>query len=298
MSVGRGDDHLVDQLRIRVDRNVGLVAIEAAIMGLMTVAGLRVDRGDHPVGRHSPGDTEHPVVASVDVLAGDDSQQLHGVGRRARQRLGVERLQRRQAVPDQRVDERLLRLGIVPVADRLARTRVIVIAGQHRPHPDRQGAIAMIQRPQQLADCGAQLRHRVLGGHRVVDRRRVEHPHPLAHQPGLDGHRLDVFEQPPRPFPYPQPVPQTDQGRRVERHRRSVDPSRGLPGQVPLQAVARLLVRQALMGLEQHHRGQHPRRDRGATPSRLLVQVCEVVVTEEPVAVIGQQPVDPPQPIT
>jgi len=84
------DDHLVDQLGVGVDRQVRFEAVEAAVMGLMSVAALDINGGDHPVGGDTPGDTKHPVVAGLDVLAGHDGQQLRCRGRRAGQVLEEE----------------------------------------------------------------------------------------------------------------------------------------------------------------------------------------------------------------
>ena len=58
--------------------------------------------------------------------------------------------------------------------------------------------------------------------------------------------------------------------------------------------------RQPLERLQQHRRGHHPRRDRGAAPRRVGIQIGEVVVTEQAVTLVGQQPVNRPlpQPVT
>ncbi len=82
----------------------------------------------------------------------------------------------------------------------------------------------------------------------------------------------------------------------MERLGTRVHPCRRLPAQIALQPVAGLLVRQALMGLEDHHRRQRPGRDRRAPQTRRLVQIGEVVVAEHDPAMVGQQQVDPPQP--
>ena len=57
-----------------------LVAVEAAVVGLVTVPGLDIDRRDDPVLRHSAGDPEDPVVALLDVLARNDREQLGRLG--------------------------------------------------------------------------------------------------------------------------------------------------------------------------------------------------------------------------
>ena len=78
----------------------------------------------------------------------------------------------------------------------------------------------------------------------------------------------------------------------MERHVAGVDPAGRLPAQVEAEPVDRLGVAQALEGLEDHHRRHHPGRDGRSSPRRLRVEIGEVVVAEEPLSVIGQQPVD------
>ncbi len=78
-----------------------------------------------------------------------------------------------------------------------------------------------------------------------------------------------------------------------------VDPAGSLPAQVEAEPVDRLGVAQALEGLEEHHARHHPGRDGGPPPLRVLVQIGEVVVAEEPLTVVGQQAIKRPflQPI-
>ncbi len=158
--------------------------------------------------------------------------------------------------------------------------------------------MVLVQCPQQLADGRSQLGHRVLGGDGVIDRRRVEHPHPVAQQSRLDGRRPGVFEQPPTPDRGPQPVAHPHQHGGVERHIADVHACRRLPGQVSFQPIAGLTVGEALMRLEHHHRGQHPGRHGGPAPDRARVAIGEVVVRKDRFAVVGQQAVDPPQALT
>ena len=47
----------------------------------MPVAGLDIHRGDQPIAGHPLGDPEHPVASGLDVLAGDQGQQVRGVAR-------------------------------------------------------------------------------------------------------------------------------------------------------------------------------------------------------------------------
>ena len=84
----------------------------------------------------------------------------------------------------------------------------------------------------------------------------------------------------------------------MERLGTDIHPSGCLPGKITFEAVAGLLVRQALVGLEEHHGRQHPARDRRAPEPRGLVQIGEVAVAEHRCAVLGQEQVDPPEPVT
>jgi hypothetical protein len=156
MGVGRGDDDLVDQFGVGVDRQVGLVAVEAPVPGLVTVTGLGIDCGDHPVGGDPPGDPEQPPVAAavvvVDVLARHDRQQLGGIRGWAFELGTVECLQRGLGVADQRVDELVTGVGVVPVTRGLARCRVVVVAAQPRTDPRRQRSVVAVEGSQQLAD--------------------------------------------------------------------------------------------------------------------------------------------------
>src|SRR3954447_8116686 len=48
---------------------MALVAVETTGGGLVTMSGLRIDGGDHPVLRDPAGNPEHPIGALVEVLA-------------------------------------------------------------------------------------------------------------------------------------------------------------------------------------------------------------------------------------
>ena len=57
-----------------------LVAVKAAVVRLVPVAGLDIDRRDDPAFRDPLGDPEDPVVALLDVLARNDREQLGRLG--------------------------------------------------------------------------------------------------------------------------------------------------------------------------------------------------------------------------
>jgi hypothetical protein len=58
-----------------------------------------------------------------------ERQQLGGVFGRASQMLALDGAERREAVVDEVVDERLSCRGVIPVTRRLARTGALVVAG-------------------------------------------------------------------------------------------------------------------------------------------------------------------------
>ena len=86
----------------------------------------------------------------------------------------------------------------------------------------------------------------------------------------------------------------------MEAHVAGVDPGGRLPAQVEAEPIDRFGIAQALEGLEEHHRRHDPCRDGRSSPHGSRVQIGEVVVAEELLSVVGQQPVDRTllQPIT
>jgi hypothetical protein len=293
--IGGGHRHLVDQLGVRIHRQVGAVAVETPVIGLTPMAGFGIDGGDDAVLGHPLGDAEDSVVALFDILAGQHGQQTGHLGHRRIQTLAIQRLHGQLHVAHQSIHQSLPGGGIVPVTRRLAHALIIIVAA-HR-QADLGPQIGAPQQHQALADGRAQLGHRVLGGHRVIQRRGIQHPSPVAQHARLSRHLLGVLEQPAAPLRGPQPVAHPHQHRRMERRITAVHTRRGLPAQVAFQAVHGLLIRQALMGLQQHHRGQHPGRHRRSPPRRLLVQVREIVIREQPATKIRQEPVNASQPI-
>jgi len=107
-------------------------------------------------------------------------------------------------VADQRVHQLLPRLAVLPVTGRLARRGVVILALQARSH-------LRLQRrrtsPQQPPDRAPDHRDRVLGGHRVLQRGRVQHPLD-PDQPRLAGQRAGHPEDPVRIGRAAQPGPQ------------------------------------------------------------------------------------------
>jgi hypothetical protein len=147
-----------------------------------------VHRGDDPISGDAPNDEEHAVVALGDVLAGHDRHQVRGVAGRAGERLAVEHREDGQGVVHQRVDELFAGGGVVPIVRRFAGGGVLVVAFQPSAHPGRERRHRVVEHHQQLADGGPQLRDGVLGGHRVTQRRGVQHPGPARQHVRLSGH--------------------------------------------------------------------------------------------------------------
>ena len=147
------------------------------------MAGVSVDDRDHPVGGDLAGDPEHPIVALLQVLAHHRGQQPHGLGHRLGERAALQQRQRRVRIPGARSHQRLPHCLVVPVDLRLGRRGVLLPAGQGRLQFGRQRLVGRLEQP---PDGRAQQRDGVHGGHRVIQRRGVQHP-PHPDQPGLPG---------------------------------------------------------------------------------------------------------------
>src|SRR5437763_16659387 len=63
--VARGDRGRGDDIRVRVDAEVALVAVESAGSALVPVPGIGIDGGDNPVLGHPPGDRQDSTLRSV-----------------------------------------------------------------------------------------------------------------------------------------------------------------------------------------------------------------------------------------
>jgi hypothetical protein len=269
---------------------VRLVAVKAVGGGLVAVACFRVDRGDHPVRRGAVEDAEAPVIGLLDVLAGDRSEQRRGLGDARVQPLAPQGVVRPVGVADQRVHQLLPRLAVLPVTGRLARRAVVILTPQPRAHLRGQSGWAGAQ---QAPDRAAQQRDRVLGGDRVLQGRRIQHPaHP--DQPHLAGERTGHPEDPIRIGRAAQPRPQIHQHRVGEAGRLLPSHRIGHPGRVPpagveREPVGRLPIRQAFQPLQHHHHRQDRGRHR-ATPGR-LEQIREQLRREQPAALARKEPV-------
>ncbi len=144
-------------------------------------------------------------------------------------------------------------------------------------------------RVEQLLDAVANQPDGVLRGRRAEHRRRVDDLLDRAlKQP-------DLLGQPERRLQRHSLLAMQQQPRAVLRQRRRMpalvidrEPKRDLPPQIPRDRLHRRLIRQAGPVLQQQHLRQQRRRDRRAShPSR--VARSEVLITHDPVTVLGQQ---------
>jgi hypothetical protein len=269
---------------------MGLVAVKAVGGGLVPVAGLGIHRGDHPVGRGALEDPEAAVAGLLDVLAGDGGQQHRRLSHSWVQPLASQGKVGPVGVADQRIHQRLTGGPVGPVTSRLARGGIAILALQARSHP---GLELRWAGPQQPPDRPPQHRDGVLGGDRILQRGRVQHPLD-PHQPHLTCEVAGHPEDPIRVLRAAQPGGQVDQDRVGEAGRLLPSHRIGRPGRVPPahvegEAVGRLPITQAFQALQDHDHGQNRRRHRAA-PGR-LEQVGEQLGREQPTPLPGQEPI-------
>ena len=226
---GRADLGGADDLGVGVDAHMGFVAVKAVGGGLVPVAGLGVHRGDDPVGRGALEDPEAAVVGLLDVLAGHHGQQHGRLGHPFIQPLAPQGVMGPVGVTDQRVHQRLAGGPVAPVAGRLARRGIVVLALQPRSHLRLELRRAG---PHQPPDRPPQHRDGVLGGDRVLQRRRVQHPLD-PDQPHLAGQLTGHPEDPIRILRAAQPGPQIHQHRVGEAGRLLASHRIGHPGRIP-----------------------------------------------------------------
>ena len=199
--------------------------------------------------------------------------------------------QRGLGVADQRVDEGFPGCGVVPVARWFTHRGVVIVAGQPRPYRGRQRRVGAIGCGEHGADACPHLDDRVLGGHRVEERGGIQNSASAPQQSGRPRGGVDVVEQPPRSIRSAQPVAHPDQHGGMESPRAHRQPRRSLPPQIERQPVARLPIREPLIGLQQHHRGHHPGRYRRAPQRRAFEQINEILITEQRRTMHREQPI-------
>jgi hypothetical protein len=127
-AIGRPDCGVGHDLGIRIGGDVALVAIETPRRSLVAVPCITVNRGDDPVFGDLTDDLERAVIALFEVLADHQSDQLGRLDHLRGQLPSLEHGQQRQPVGREPIDHRGPRPGVVPITDRLARTRVVVLA--------------------------------------------------------------------------------------------------------------------------------------------------------------------------
>ena len=154
--------------------------------------------------RHFP----HLVGVGFCVLAYHHSQQAHRVGLFPVKNNPSDSLQDCQTVTHQPVDQPRTALGITPITPRL--TGLFIIMGNH--HLPRLG-----NQTTTPTNLGGDHGHRVLGNHRVVQHRGVQHPTATTPQHSrLRNHRPHRVEHPLRSAAPAQPRPPQRQHRWME----------------------------------------------------------------------------------
>ena len=240
------------------------------------MARVRVHRGDHPILGHPPRDAKHPLGVTVQILADHGGQQPRRLIDLGVERPPIQRIHQRHRVAGQRIHQHLPRGAVVVVTHRLARRHVVVITGQQRPQL---GVQTRADHRQQSPDRRADQRDRVHGGHRVIQRGRVQHP-PPAHQPGGLGHLQGDLKDPVRPTRAGQPGPHVHQhGVHKPRIVEIQTPRRVLPARVEREPLHRLPIRQALEPLQHHHHRHDHRRHR--TAPHIGEQIGEHLIREQ-----------------
>jgi hypothetical protein len=264
-----------------------LVAIKATRRGLVPVPRFWIDRGDHPIGRNATGNPKAPVVRQLQILSDDRGEQRRRVLHVGRKRAPFEMDQHGICIACQRLHQRFARRRIVPIAHRFARARVVVVALQNAAQRRHK---RLLGHPKDAANRRANHRHRVLRGHRIVKRRRVEHA-PTPHEPRGPGHVENRGEDPIRILRGAQPRPHVDQHRMDKPRVVEIQPARCvLPAHVERKPVHRLAVREPLQALKHHHDRDDARRHRAAPD--VPEEIGEAVVREEPMALAVEQAVD------
>jgi hypothetical protein len=104
-----------DDLAPRVDPDTTLATVETSSRDLLPAATLPPDSPHHPIGDHPPGDTQHPVIANIDIPADHPGRQL---ARNDHLTIALpipESRQRTPGVLGPRVDQHLTPRPVVPV---------------------------------------------------------------------------------------------------------------------------------------------------------------------------------------
>ncbi len=197
---GGGDD-----LAVGVDGDMSSVSVEAAVDGLVPVAVLGVNGGD------GPGRRRWPTAPRL--------------GHRPAELAAIEQRQAAERVAGTRSRPAHHGRRDVPVDLWLGRAGVVVTAVEHTTQLSLE---CVVGDAQQIPQSRAEQRDRVHRRHRVIQRRRVQHP-PCAHQPRSRGGIDAGGEDAPRIVGRGQAGPHVEQtscGRATPRPRSHIRPPR------------------------------------------------------------------------
>lgn len=117
-------------------------------------------------------DAEHAIRAFFEILSNHVRGKLRRLMHIARQWAIMKHAQHGVRVASERIDELFARRLVVPLALRLARARVVIVAFQHGAQLHNE---SIARNSQQTPDRRANHRHRVLRRNGVIQRRRIQH---------------------------------------------------------------------------------------------------------------------------
>ena len=254
--------------------------------------GVGIDCGDDPARGHPlsyPCRFGSVVVGGLDVLARHDLQQFDCCSQAGivetdaepDDGLGVAEQLRDQSRPCAPISPHDLRLG-----------RPVVVVARQQPRQLRCGiGVDRCQRPDALADPGADQRDRVLGQHAVRHTCRV-HRAAMADHSGALGSDLDPIPQKGLHPGAHHPRPELHQHHMSDPSMLQRQPQRRLPRHVEPRPALRLRIRHPIEQLAQQQRRHHRRRMRRPTPRR-RIQRIKISVTEQLPASLPQRRQEP-----
>ena len=223
------------------------------------MAGLDIDRRDHSVlgdlSRDLPGAR---LFTRFDVLARDESEQANGLAGHLARRAVLRCREHRLGVVDQSGNECVSRNPVGPLDDGLG----ALVSGRRQRHRAGLGNDAT-----HLADRRDELGDSVLGGHRVIEDRRIKGPTALSPQ---HAGRSDDFahrvKDPVRSIRFAKASAPIGEVGEVKALVIEGETAGHLPVDARAQLTDRVAVREPLQCLEHHHGADQDSGNRRATP--------------------------------